>query len=75
VDDRDSINRATLSRRAHRLGLGFAGLGASVAVTFWSWYGVFVGALVVAAGLYMAFAYLPLAASIRRREERRDSAP
>lgn len=75
VEDRDSFDRATLRRRAHRLGIGFAGFGAFVAVILGSWYGVFVGALIVATGLYMAFAYLPLAAWIRRFEQGRDSAP
>jgi hypothetical protein len=43
-------------------------------LVFGSLYGVFVGAVMVAGGLYMAFAYVPLAGWIRQLEERRDSA-
>jgi len=55
--------------------MGHTRLGAFVALVFWSSYGLFVGDLIVAAGLYMVFAYLSLAAWIRRLEERCDSAP
>jgi hypothetical protein len=41
----------------------------------WSWWGLLVGAVIVAVGAYAAFAYLPLARWIRQREERRSSAP
>ena len=66
---------ALLRRRARRLGLCFVVLGVFVALIFWSWFGAFLGAVIASGGLYMAYAYLPLAARIRRLEERRDSAP
>jgi fatty acid desaturase len=75
VDDRDERIREAMRRRARRLGFAFVGLGAFTALIFWSLYGALVGAVTVAGGLYMAFAYLPLAGWIRQLEERRDSAP
>jgi hypothetical protein len=66
--------RAVLTRRARRLGLGTVGLGVILSLIFESWYGVFVGALVVVQGLYMAYAHIPFAGWIRRLEQRRSSA-
>jgi fatty acid desaturase len=74
VDDRDERIREALRRRARRLGFAFVGLGAFTALIFWSLYGVFVSAVIVAGGLYLAFAYLPLAGWIRKLEERHDRA-
>lgn len=66
---------AVLSRRARWLGLCFVGFGLVVALIFWSWFGVFLGAVIASSGLYLAYAYLPLAGRIRRLEQRRESAP
>jgi len=75
VDDPTTPALAVLSRRARRLGLCVVGLGTLVAVVLWSRFGILVGAVIASGGLYMAYAYLPLAARLRRLEERRDSAP
>jgi hypothetical protein len=74
-DDPTKPALAVLSHRARRLGLCFVGLGVLVALIFWSWFGAFLGVVIASSGLYMAYAYLPLAARIRRLEERRHSAP
>jgi hypothetical protein len=39
-----------------------------IAVLWRPRYGVFLGAIVLALGLYVRFAYLPFAAWLRRRE-------
>ena len=74
MEQHENSTHERLSRRARRLGLGFAGLGVLLALTFWSWYGLSVGALVAVCGLYMAYAYLPLARWVRSLEKRRNSA-
>jgi len=75
MDDPATPALSRLSRRPRRLGLSFVGLGVFVALIFWSRFGIFLGAVIASSGLYMAYAYLPLAARLRQLEERRDSAP
>jgi uncharacterized membrane-anchored protein len=73
VEDGDNTARAELLRRARRVGLSYAAsslvIGGLIGWLSRPWYGVMVGAVVLAGGLYFAFAYLPFAAWLRRREQ------
>jgi len=64
--------RAELRRRTRRLGFVYFAaaplFGISYAVLSRPRYGVFLGAIFLALGVYVRFAYLPLAAWLRRRE-------
>jgi len=64
--------RAELGRRTRRLGvIYFASspiFAILIAVLSRPRYGVFLGAIFLALGLYVRFAYLPFAAWLRRRE-------
>ena len=63
--------RAELSRRTRRLGLVYLAssplFGIWIAVLSRPRYGVFLGAIFLALGLYVRFAYLPFAAWLRSR--------
>jgi hypothetical protein len=63
---------AELRRRTRRLGLVYFASsplsGTLIAVLSRPRYGVFLGAIFLALGLYVRFAYLPFAAWLRRRE-------
>lgn len=67
--------RAELRRRTRRVGLFYLVLSPIAAVAFALmfrvWFGVLCGALSLAIGLYFAFAYLPFAGWLRRREQSR----
>jgi hypothetical protein len=72
VEDRGNTVRAELRRRARRVGLSYAASSLVIGVLLGlsrPWYGVMVGAVVLAGGLYLAFGYLPFAAWLRRREQ------
>ena len=64
--------RAELRRRTRRLGLVYFASsplsGILIAILSRPRYGLFLGALFLALGLYVRFAYLPFAAWLRRRE-------
>jgi hypothetical protein len=64
--------RAELRRRTRRFGsIYFASspiFGILIAVTSRPRYGVFIGVILLALGLYVRFAFLPFAAWLRRRE-------
>jgi hypothetical protein len=72
VDDGLHPVRAELRRRTRRLALVYfvsAPLfGLLMAILSRPTYGVFLGAIFLALGLYVRFAYLPFAAWLRRRE-------
>ncbi len=67
--------RAELRRRTRRSGLVYFAssplLGILIAVLSRPRYGVFLGVIFLALGLYVRFAYLPVAAWLRRREPSR----
>lgn len=71
VEDGRNSARHELRRRARRFGLIQVLSGGLIAWLFPSAYGIMVGAVLLALGLYSAFGYLPLAAWIRRREQSR----
>jgi hypothetical protein len=64
--------RAELRRRTRRFALVYFAssplCGILIAVLSRPRYGVFLGAIFLALGLYVRFAYLPFAAWLRRRE-------
>ena len=64
--------RAELRRRTRRAGHFYIAaspaFGIAVAVLSRPRYGVFLGAIFLALGLYVRFAYMPFAAWLRRRE-------
>jgi hypothetical protein len=64
--------RAELRRRTRRMGLVYIAtsplLGIVIGVLSRPRNGVFLGAIFLALGLYVRFAYLPYAAWLRRRE-------
>jgi hypothetical protein len=74
VEDHGNVGRAAVRRRFRRFGLAQALLGVLVGWMLGSLYGVLLGGAVFLCGFYLAFGYLPLAARIRRFEERRESA-
>ena len=57
--------------RVRRVGLCYGAVGGLIPLLLHSWTGLLVGAMVLATGLYLAFAYLPFAAWIRRHERSR----
>ena len=67
--------RAELRRRTRRSGLVYFAssplFGILIAVLSRPRYGVFLGVIFLALGLYVRFAYLPVAAWLRRREPSR----
>ena len=64
--------RAELRRRTRRWGLVYLAasplFGSVFAVVSRPRYGIFLGAVLFALGLYVRFAYLPFAAWLRRRD-------
>jgi hypothetical protein len=72
VEDGVHTVRAELRRRTRRWALVYLAsaplFGISFAVLSRPRYGVFLGAMSLALGLYVRFAYLPFAAWLRRRE-------
>jgi hypothetical protein len=72
VEDGLQAVRAKLRRRTRRWGLVYLAAslfcGVLFAVVSRPRYGVFLGAVFLALGLYVRFAYLPFAAWLRRRE-------
>jgi hypothetical protein len=72
VEDGPHTVRTELRRRTRRWGLVYFAsaplFGILFAVLSRPGYGVFLGAIFVALGLYVRFAYVPFAAWLRRRE-------
>jgi hypothetical protein len=72
VEDGLHTVRAELRRGTRRLALVYFAssplFGILIAVLSRPRYGVFIGALFLALGLHVRFAYLPFAAWLRRRE-------
>jgi hypothetical protein len=72
VEDGLHTVRAELRRRTRRMGLVYFAAsplsGILIADLSRPRYGVFLGAIFLALGLYVRFAYLPFAAWLRRRE-------
>jgi hypothetical protein len=72
MEDGLHTEHAELRRRTRRLGLVYFAssplFGILIALLSRPRYGVFLGAIFLALGLYVRFAYLPCAAWLRRRE-------
>ena len=72
MEDELHAVRASLRRRTRRLALVYFAssplFGVLIALLSRPRYGVFIGAILLALGLYVRFAYLPFAAWLRRRE-------
>jgi hypothetical protein len=75
VEDGPHAVRAELRRRTRRLGLVYFAasplFGVVIALLSRPRYGVFLGAISLELGLFVRFAYLPLAGWLRRREQSR----
>ena len=72
MDDGPHPVRAELRRRTRRWGFVYFAsaplFGILFALLSRPGYGVFLGAILLALGLYVRFAYMPFAAWLRRRE-------
>jgi membrane associated rhomboid family serine protease len=75
VEDELSTARAELRRRTRRYGFVYIAsspvVGIFLAILSRPRYGVVVGALSLASGVYLAFAYASFAEWLRRREQSR----